>query len=116
MDRKPEIDFENDRLLDKLLKDEPDYFLSDDFADNLVKKIRIRQSVKQNMMEYLTILGAVVGILVAFGGTYYFLNRETFMVIKSFVFNGYTPIAVVIVLFVFFMDKVMLRLLNQLKM
>jgi hypothetical protein len=115
MDRKPEIDFENDRLLDKLLKEEPGYFLSEDFADNLVKKINIRQSVKQNIMEFLTILGAVVGILSSFGATYYILNKETFMIIKSFVFNGYTPIVILIVLFVYFMDKVMLRLLNQLK-
>jgi hypothetical protein len=115
MDNKPELDFENDRLLDKLLKEEPDYFLSDDFADNLVKKITIRQSVKQNMMEFLTILGTVSGLLVSFAAAYYFLNKETFMEIKSFVFNGYTPVAVVIILFVYFMDKVMLKLLNELK-
>lgn len=115
MDNKPEIDFENDRLLDKLLKEEPDYFLSDDFADNVVRKINIRQSVKQNAMEFLTILGAVVGILVSCAAAYYFLNRETFMEIKSFVFNGYTPVAVLIILFVYFMDKVLLKLLYQLK-
>ena len=115
MDRKPEIDFENNRLLDKLLKEEPGYFLSEDFADNLVKKINIRQSVKQNTMEFLTILGTVLGLLVSFAGAYYFLNRETFMEIKSFVINGYTPVAVVIILFVYFMDKVMLKLLNELK-
>jgi glucan phosphoethanolaminetransferase (alkaline phosphatase superfamily) len=115
MDRKPEIDAENDQLLDKLLKEEPDYFLPDDFADHLVKKIRIRQSVKQNTMEFLTILGAVAGILISFGATYYFLNKEIFITIKSFVFNGYTPVAVVIILFVYFMDKVLLKLLNQLK-
>lgn len=114
MDRNPEL--ENDRLLDKLLKEEPGYFLSDDFADNLVKKIKIRQSVKQNTIEFLTILSAVIGILLSFGGTYYFLNKENFMVLKSLVLNGYTPVAALIVLFVFFMDKVMLKLLNQLKM
>ena len=115
MDNIPKYDLENDRLLDKLLKEEPDYFLSEDFADNLVKKINIRESVKQNTMEYLTILGAVLGLLVSFAGAYYFLNRETFMEIKSFVFNGYTPIAILIILFVYFMDKVLLKLLNQLK-
>jgi len=115
MDNKPEIDFENDRLLDKLLKEEPGYFLSDDFADNLVKRITIRQSVKQNTMEFLTILGAVAGILVSCAAAYYFLNRETFMEIKSFVFNSYTPVAILLILFVFFMDKVLLKLLNQLK-
>ena len=115
MDRKPEVDFENDRLLDRLLKEEPDYFLSDDFADNLVKKIKIRQSVKQNTIEFLTILGVVIVILLSFSGTYYFLNKDNFMVLKSFVFNGYTPVAALIILFVFFMDKVLLRLLNQLK-
>jgi hypothetical protein len=115
MDRKPELDIENDRLLDKLLREEPDYFLPDDFADHLIKNIVIRQSLKQNAMEFLTILGAVAGILVSFGATYYFLNKETFLYISSFVVNGYTPVALLIILFVFFMDKVLLKSLNQLK-
>ena len=116
MDNKPEIDLENDRLLDRLLTEEPDYVLSDDFADNLIKKINIRQALRQDLMEFLTILSAILGIIVAFGGTYYFLNKENFMALKPFILNGYTPVVALFILFVFFMDKVLLRLLNQLKM
>jgi hypothetical protein len=115
MDSKQEFDLENDRLLDKLLKGEPGYLLPDDFADELVKKIRMQQSVKQNSVEFLTIVGAVIGLLLVFGGTYYFLNKDSFGMIKSFLLNGYTPIVALIVMFVYFMDKVMLKLLDESK-
>lgn len=115
MDRKQGYNSENDQLLDKLLKEEPGYFLSDDFADKLVKKIEIRQSVKQNVIEFLTILGVVMAIIITFGGICYFLNKEDFLTLTSFLSNGYTPAVVVIALFILFMDKIMLRLLNQLR-
>lgn len=113
MDRKQGYNSENDQLLDKLLKGDPGYFLSDDFTDNLVKKIEIHQSVKQNVIEYLTILGVVIAIIITFGGIYYFMNKESFLEVTSLLANPYTPAIAVIVLFIFFMDKVMLRFLNQ---
>ena len=115
MDSKQRYDSDNDLLLDKLLKEEPGYFLPDDFADKLAKKIEIRLSVRQNVIEFLTILGVILAIFITFGGIYYFLNKEDFLNLTSFLNNGYTGVAAVIVLFIFFMDKVMLRLLNQLR-
>ena len=115
MDTKPGTNFENDQLLDKLLKEEPGYFLPDDFADHLVKKIRIQQSFKQYITEFLTIMGTVIGIIVAFGGTCYYINAENFLALKSLLFNNYTLIIAMFVLFIFFMDRVLLKMLNQLK-
>ena len=115
MESKQGYHSENDQLLDKLLKEEPEYFLSEDFADKLVKKIEIHQSVKQNAIEFLTILGVVMAIAITFGGIYYFLNKEDFLALTSFLSNGYTPAVVVIAMFILFMDKFMLRLLNQLR-
>jgi len=115
MDTKPGTNFENDRLLDKLLMEDPGYLLPEDFADHLVKKIRIQLSFKQYITEFLTILGAVIGIIVAFGGTCYFINEENFIEIKSILFNNYTLVIAMFVLFIFFMDRVLLKMLNQLK-
>lgn len=115
MESKPGTDFENDQLLDKLLKEEPGYFLPDDFADQLIKKISIQQSFKQYITEFLTILGVVIGIIVAFGGTCYFIDEENFIVLKSLLFNNYTLVVAMFVLFIFFMDRVLLKMLNQLK-
>ena len=116
MDRKQGYISENDQLLDKLLKEDPGYFLSDDFTDSLVKKIEIHQSVKQNVIEYLTILGVVIAMLISCGGIYYYMNKESFLEIVSLLSNSYTPIITMFVLFIFFMDKVLLRLLYQLKL
>jgi len=115
MDSKTEFNSESNGLLEKLLKEDPGYNLSDDFADKLMHKIEIQQSVKQNTIEFFTVLGTVIGILITFCCTYYYLNKENFIQLKSLVFNGYTPIIVVFVLFIYFMDKVMLRLFNLLK-
>jgi hypothetical protein len=115
MDTKPGNDFENDRLLDKLLKEDPGYLLPENFADHLIKMIRLQQSFKQYITEFLTILGAVIGIVVAFGGTCYFINEENFIEIKSMLFNNYTLVIALFVIFIFFMDRVLLKMLNQLK-
>ena len=115
MNKISEVDFDNEHQLDKFLKEDPGYFLSEDFADHLAKKIEVKQSVKQNTIEYLTILGVVVAIIITFGGTYYFLNKENFLLLKPILVNNYTPTITLIVLFILFMDKILLRLLNQLK-
>ena len=115
MDSKQRYDSENDLLLDKLLKEEPGYFLPDDFTEKLVKRIEIRLSVRQNVIEFLTILGVVLAIFITFGGMYYFLNKEEFLGLTAVLNNGYTGVIAVIVLFIFFMDRIMLRLLNRLR-
>ncbi len=107
--------YEEDKWLDDLLKENPGYQLPDDFADKLIMKIDAVESVKESIKEFLIIIGAILVILGTFFGVYYFYQRDTFIFLFSLLTNEYTPTIAIIVLFILFADKVLLRLLSQLK-
>jgi hypothetical protein len=106
---------DEDSWMDNLLKEDPEYQLSDDFADKLIKKIDLAESVKQSLFEFLMILGVILLILGTFFGIYYFFKKDDFMVFSSVLNNSYVPEIAVIALFILFADKVLLRVLSQLK-
>ncbi len=106
---------DEDAWMDNLLKDDPEYTLSDDFADKLITKIEAVESVKQSVYEFLMILGVIVVILGTFLVTYYFFKNDDFITLSSFLNNSYTLSIAVIALFILFADKVLLGVLNQLK-
>lgn len=104
-----------DSWMDNLLKEDPGYQLSDDFVDKLITKIDAVESVKQSIYEFLMILGVILLILGTFFGIYYFFKKDDFVVLSSVLNNSYTPVIAVIALFILFADKVLLRVLSQLK-
>jgi len=106
---------EENAWMDNLLKEDPEYMLSDDFADKLITKIDAVESVKQSVYEFLMIVGVVVVILGTFLATYYFLKNDDFITLSSFLNNSYTLSIAVIALFILFADKVLLSVLSQLK-
>jgi len=106
---------DEDIWMDNLLKEDPEYQLSDDFTDKLIAKIDAVESIKQSVYEFLMILGVILLILSTFFGTYYFFKKEDFIIFSSILNSGYTPSIIIIVLFILFADKVLLRVLSQLK-
>lgn len=106
---------EENAWMDNLLKEDPEYMLSDDFADKLITKIDAVESVKQSVYEFLMIVGVIVVILSTFLVTYYFFKNDDFITLSSILNNGYTLSIAVIALFILFADKVLLSVLSQLK-
>ena len=106
---------DEDAWMDDLLKEDPEYMLSDDFADKLITKIDTVESVKQSVYEFLMIVGVIVVILGTFLVTYYFFKNDDFITLSAILNNSYTLSIAVIALFILFADKVLLRVLSQLK-
>lgn len=106
---------DEDAWMDNLLKENPEYKLSDDFADKLITKIDAVESVRQSVYEFLIIVGVFVVILGTFLVTYYFFKNDDFIALSSILDNSYTLSIAVIALFILFADKVLLSVLSQLK-
>jgi hypothetical protein len=104
---------ELDRIIGKSFKAEPDFKLSVDFAQKLTMKVIGREQWKTDLREYLYVKGVVLSLLLIVSGFYYFVDKE--FVLKAFAFlsaNLVPVISVVLILnFIFFADKVILRFL-----
>ena len=102
---------DTEKLLDEALKTEPQYFLSDNFADVLAKKMARKFAWQQYFREFLIYLGAIVGLLavpvtiqlVLFGANW----REwlALAVNNIWLVGG----ILFLVMFVLFADRVLLR-------
>jgi len=55
--------FDTDKLLDEALKTEPEFMLSDNFADVLAAKMGRKFAWEMYFREFLIYLGAIVGLL-----------------------------------------------------
>jgi len=104
---------ELDELVDKSLKIEPGYLLSDGFAQRISLRIARRLTWKSDLLEYLSILAVVVALIGVACGTYFFTNKDGFMTFVELVKRNLIPFILVafILNFVFFADRVLLRLL-----
>jgi hypothetical protein len=104
---------ELDKIIEKSFKTEPDFKLSVDFAQKLTMKVIGREQWKTDLREYLYVTGVVLSLLLIVSGFYYFVDKE--FVLKAFAFlsaNLVPVISVVLILnFIFFADKVILRFL-----
>ena len=59
---------EQEHILDEVLTNEPDFFLSDGYTDRLLEKIQKRQVWNQYLREFYIYLGALAGILAVLAG------------------------------------------------
>lgn len=104
---------ELDQMIDKSFRTELDFQLPVDFAQKVTVQIVRREQWKTDLREYLYILGVSLSLLVIVLGFYYFVDKEFILQTFAFLYGNLIPvISIVFILnFIFFADKVLLRLL-----
>ncbi len=104
---------ELEHIIEKSFMSEPGFQLSGDFAQKVVFTVVRREQWKTDLREYLYLIGVVLSLFALVSGFYYFVDKE--FVLKAFDFltsNLIPVISIVLILnFIFFADKVLLRLL-----
>jgi len=104
---------ELDQIIEKSFKTELDFRLPLDFAQRVTSQVVRHEQWKTDLREYLSLVGVLLSLLAIVSGFYYFVDKE--FVMKAFAFisgNIITVISIVFILnFIFFADKVLLRLL-----
>ncbi len=103
--------FDTDELMEEVLKTDPGFTLSDNFADKVAKKVEIRFAWQQYFREFLIYLGVLVGIAgVVTGMSFLWFGLETDMAISFLQTNIPLIIGTLfIVVFILFADRVLLR-------
>jgi hypothetical protein len=104
---------ELDQMIDKSFRTEFDFQLPVDFAQKVTSQVVRREQWKTDLREYLYILGVSLSLLVIVLGFYYFVDKEFILQTFAFLSGNMIPvISIVFILnFIFFADKVLLRLL-----
>jgi hypothetical protein len=104
---------ELDNILEKSFGAEPEFGLSPDFARKMTNQIIRREQWKSDLIEYFSITGILVFLLVIVSGTYYLVNKELLLKSYTIVAENIVPSILVVLLlnFILFADKVLLRLL-----
>lgn len=104
---------ELDQIIEKSISTEPGFSLPDDFAQKLTLKVIQREQWKTDLREYLYVIVVLLGLIFAVSGFYYFVDEA--FVLQAFNFLSENPIPVISIVFIlnfiFFADKVLLRLL-----
>lgn len=103
--------FEVDDLLDEALKTDPEYKLSDNFADVLAEKMGRRFAWEQYIREFLIYLGAIIGLLaVPFTIQLVFFGANWQEWLRLIANNSSLLIGILfLVIFILFADRVLLR-------
>jgi len=103
--------FEVDDLLDEALKTDPEYKLSDNFADVLAEKMGRRFAWEQYIREFLIYLGAIIGLLaVPFTIQVVFFGANWQEWLRLIANNSSLLIGILfLVIFILFADRVLLR-------
>lgn len=104
---------ELDQIIEKSFRTEFDFQLSVDFAQKVTSQVIRREQWKTDLREYLSLLGLLLSLLAVVSGFYYFVDQA--FVINAFAFiseNIIPVISIVFILnFIWFADRVLLRLL-----
>lgn len=104
---------ELDHIIEKSFRTEPGFQLPADFAQKVAFTVVRREQWKTDLREYLYLTGVLLCLLAVVSGFYYFVDKE--FVLRSIAFlsvNMIPVISIVFILnFIFFADKVLLRLL-----
>jgi len=104
---------ELDQIIEKSFRTEIDFQLPVDFAQKVTSQVVLREQWKTDLREYLYILGVSLSLLAIVLGFYYFVDKEFILQAYAFISGNLIPVIsmVFILNFIFFADKVLLRLL-----
>lgn len=103
--------FDTDKVLDEVLKTEPEFVLSDNFADMLAEKMERKFAWEQYFREFLIYLAAIIGLLVVpVAIQFIFFGAQ----IKEWLQLATNNISLVVgvmflLVFILFADRVLLR-------
>jgi membrane protein YdbS with pleckstrin-like domain len=103
--------FDMDKLVDEALKTEPQFKLSDNFADIVAEKVSRKFAWQQYLREFLIYLGAITGLLaipVIFQFVLFDASWQYWMQVVTANIPLLTGIIFLLV-FILFADRVLLR-------
>ena len=102
-----------DHIVDKALRKEPNFRLSDDFALKMTDVVIRREQWKTDFREYLLLSAVVIGLGLVVSGIFYFIDKEAILRFVNFLSNNMLLVigGALILNFVLFADRVLLRLL-----
>jgi hypothetical protein len=102
---------ELDRIIEKGFSSDPGFSLSVDFAKRLTLKVIGREQWKNDLREYFLLSSVIVALLLIVAGFYYFVNQDFVLKAFDFLSTNLIPVISVLILvnFIFFADKVILR-------
>ena len=103
--------FDAEGLVDEVLKTEPTFILSDNFAESLTLKVGRKSVMEQYLKEFLIYMGVIAGIMIvsaAMAFIWYSANWQEWL---NFLVSNISLIAGINILMVFilFADRVLLR-------
>ena len=109
--RNEEKYFDTEKLVEEALKTEPEFTLSDNFANLLVEKIERKFAWEQYFREFLIYLGTILGLLgvpVAIQFVFFNANLQEWIRLLA---NNISMIGGILflVIFILFADRVLLR-------
>lgn len=104
---------ELDQIIEKSFGTEPGFQLPADFAQKVAFSVVRRQQWKADLREYFYLLAVVVSLLAVVFGFYYFVDKELITRLFSWLSENIIQVvfAAFVLNFVFFADRVLLRLL-----
>ncbi len=104
---------ELDLILEKSFKKEPEFNLPADFAQKLTFSIVRKQQWKNDLNEYLVIIGVLTSLFAAVAGFYYFIDKTFVLEVFNLVSAHIIQVVLVgfILNFILFTDRVLLRFL-----
>lgn len=102
-----------DHILEKSLASEPGFKLPADFDSKLTQAVVRREQWKVDLREYFLYSTVILAFAVIVGAFYFFINPNFIYWAWGFVTRNWVPVVASIFLlnFIFFTDKVLLRLL-----
>jgi hypothetical protein len=103
--------FNTNKLLDEVLKTDPGFELSDNFANILAEKMSRKFAWEQYFREFFIYLGAILGLLAVPVVIQYILFDANLQNWLQMVVGNYELIigAFVLIIFILFTDRVLLR-------
>lgn len=112
---KTEIDF--NKLVTEAMVQEPMFKLPSNFADVVAEKGIRKFSFRKNINEYFFYAAIVCGLALFIAAFFYFVSKENFQQISTFVSNNLVSVLSVLFIanFILFADIVLLRQLFYLK-
>ena len=104
---------ELDQIIEKSFRTELDFQLPVDFAQKVTSQVIRREHWKTDLREYLSLVGVLVLLVFVVFGFYYFVDKVFVLKAVAFISENIIPVTSIVLIlnFILFADRVLLRLL-----